>query len=314
MLSRSALLSVIRSVVLILVASAVVWKWGCVLEVPDVEGWGCSTGQDCIAPLQCENKVCRKPCFNGKDCKEGWSCTNGFCIQTVEQDGGVTESICIPRTGGEVCNGVDDNCNGQVDEDGVCEREGKTCENGSQGTQACNGGLQCVSFTLYPDRPRVCLRTCELNNPASCPEKFLCLKASASGQAVCLQTQCKADSDCVYQGDETVGYSCVRIGGSNQLCLPSYTKKGAGTAGSRCSPLEGKWCDALTSCTRRSSQVDGICTVRCVNSSDCPKEIGNGTCVAIENNIKVCWKKCASASDCPADMSCSPTGLCEPKK
>ncbi|TNE49940.1 MAG: hypothetical protein EP343_10445 [Deltaproteobacteria bacterium] len=313
-MSRSAWLSIVRSMLLIGMASLVVWKWGCMLEIPDVEGWACTSGQDCISPLQCENKVCRRPCFNDKDCKDGWTCSNGFCIQSTVQDGGNTDSLCIPRTGGEVCNGIDDNCNNEVDEGGVCEREGKMCELGAQGTQACTGGLKCISFTLYPDRPRVCLRTCEINDPASCPEKFLCLKAGANGESVCMQTACSSDADCVYQGDTNTGYACTRIGGNNQLCLPAYTQKGPSTVGQRCSPQEGVWCDALTSCTRLSTQVDGICTVRCSQSADCPKDGKSLSCAVLENNIQVCRSKCASTNDCPTDMQCSPTGLCEPKK
>lgn len=294
--------------------SLVVGKSGCLLQIPDVEGWGCETQQDCLDPLVCENRVCSRPCFSGKDCKEGRTCSNGYCRTNPNPDGGNPDLQCIPRAGGEICNGLDDNCDQQIDENGVCEKEGKVCEPGSQGTLACTGGLVCTSLSLYPDRPRVCLRPCDENNPSSCPAQFQCLRAGVGNQAVCMQVNCEQDNQCVYKEDQHIRYGCVRVGGSNRLCLPSFTKKGANTVGQRCAPWEDIWCDALSSCVRRSNQSDGVCSVRCSTQADCPKDLSQATCQTIENNIKICWRSCNSPTDCGQDQQCSVNKLCEALK
>ncbi len=311
-MKHSTLRGLLRILVGLGLATVFLWKWGCVLDVPDLQGWSCLSDQDCLSPLVCKDRICRKPCFNDLDCLAGSSCTNKFCQSEQTNDGGDPDLFCVPRPGGEICNGKDDNCNNQIDEGGVCKKEGQICEFGSTGTQSCGPGLKCAALSLYPDRPRLCLRVCSLSDLSSCPDKFLCLRSSANIKAICMQIKCTQDSDCVYKSSQIVGFSCVRIGGSNRLCLPAFSKTGTSKAGERCSPMEDLWCAAHLSCTRQVSQADGICTVRCSSDTDCPKELTGATCQSLDN-IKVCWKKCSSAADCSQGLQCK-NGKCEPNK
>jgi hypothetical protein len=83
----------------------------------------CHDGEICV------QDKCYEPCLDHDDCIDkhgaGWRCQQvdgfavGYCaLQTQtdgDQEGDVpTTPTCVPKS--EICNGVDDNCNGQVDE------------------------------------------------------------------------------------------------------------------------------------------------------------------------------------------------------
>ncbi|MEI8254884.1 MAG: MopE-related protein, partial [Deltaproteobacteria bacterium] len=73
------------------------------------------------------------------------SCGSGACANTVPACVGGAAQTCSPRTGSaEVCNGLDDNCNGAVDEglgtlscgSGACANTVQACLGGA--TQTCS--------------------------------------------------------------------------------------------------------------------------------------------------------------------------------
>ncbi|MEZ4297032.1 MAG: MopE-related protein [Polyangiaceae bacterium] len=94
------------------------------------------TGETCDNPGaddDCNGKVDDLgPCDTGlpEDCAEG----------TLHCDGATT--VCMPKnTGEEVCDGKDNDCDGQVDE--TFPNLNKSC-NGSGGSSLCTGSIQCV--------------------------------------------------------------------------------------------------------------------------------------------------------------------------
>jgi hypothetical protein len=52
-------------------------------------------------------------------CPEGRQCRDGFCVLITTPDSGPPDATvdgCVPDERGELCNGIDDNCNGEIDE------------------------------------------------------------------------------------------------------------------------------------------------------------------------------------------------------
>jgi hypothetical protein len=109
----------------------------CVNLSNDVLNCG-ACGRVCPAGINahpvCERQVCAVVC------EAGW----------IDEDGdGACESTCTPTSEDETCNGVDDNCNGEVDEDFDCAMGRETscrtpCD--SVGRGVCNIACQIPSL------------------------------------------------------------------------------------------------------------------------------------------------------------------------
>ena len=125
----------------------------------------CEDTTDCPAGLACDDEVCVAE--NGEcDCQ--WAPTNlghstacvdpagGLCVgERVCTEDGLTECSATEPTD-EICNGVDDNCNGQVDE----EVAPKPCAaTNTEGT--CSGVAFCVAGTPVCDAPQAQFEVCD---------------------------------------------------------------------------------------------------------------------------------------------------------
>ncbi|MFO0594555.1 MAG: MopE-related protein [Myxococcaceae bacterium] len=124
------------------------------------------------------------------------TCGQGVCARTVQNcvDGG-PGGTCVPGTptGAEQCNGLDDDCNGQVDDGfgtstcgaGACQRtvqncangQFQTCKAGDGGTEICNGVDDDCDSVVDDGLGQttcgrgVCLRTvqnCQAGMPQTC--------------------------------------------------------------------------------------------------------------------------------------------------
>jgi Cys-rich repeat protein len=77
----------------------------------------CAANGDCPAGQVCQGGQCSSPslaCSSDADCGAGQVCVNGLC------DG---------APGAEICNGIDDDQDGQVDEEASCSA-GQVCKDG----------------------------------------------------------------------------------------------------------------------------------------------------------------------------------------
>ena len=95
-----------------------------------------STGAECASTSIPENTACDdgNPCTTGDRCISGkcigtviggsqaiFNCGFGKCVKSITQcANGIFTACFVQAAGEEVCNGIDDDCNGATDENGAC--------------------------------------------------------------------------------------------------------------------------------------------------------------------------------------------------
>ena len=264
-------------------------------------------------PLNCGG--CGKSCA-GKFPHAEAECLQGKCIQGecdtgyVDLDPEVAgcEYECTPSPSGqEVCNGLDDDCDGLVD--GVCG-PGQECLDGSR----CEPGLLCTSDLFETETDGTCTRMCYSSYHA-CPDGFWCnvlaradsmgyceqgggdglLGETCStwadcGSTWCLERQgggrfcsdkCSSNSQCGMEADG-LGLVCSLFGVSFRegrmftgLCVPPKEQGG----------LDGEPCDIDRPCRSgmclEYSPGDPRCRSICCSSSEC--ETGNACRLALSS-------------------------------
>lgn len=219
----------------------------------------------------------------GEICDTGQSgkCATG----TTQCVNGSLECLANEQATAEVCNAIDDNCDGQVDEgDDLCE-PGLVCDRGvcrpgcSGGEFKCETGSQCInnlcveSACVGVDCPSgsVC-RGGECKAPCdgvACPHGQLCR------QGVCMDPCDGVSCDSDYYCEPTVGVCVLKCS-----CRDCDTGFVCNTTSNTCvtSACESVTCDANAHC------VDGTCVDNC-EGAVCPKgEVCQaGACVPDEN-------------------------------
>jgi hypothetical protein len=95
----------------------------------------------------------------GIQCPIGTSCVNGFCmVSDADGDGFGSDVDCddfnasVNPNAVEVCDGVDNDCDGQVDEGCVCPPAGTPCDDGNACTvgEVQDGACNCISGMFLP--------------------------------------------------------------------------------------------------------------------------------------------------------------------
>lgn len=277
---------------------------------------GCAMGQLCVPddpnvcyPSACGcdamtgNWVCTADCAQGSHCVGQMQCgPNAPCPPNAMCG---ADGLCHIACSGspnmpEICNGIDDDCDGAVDEQSdpafpICP-DGTACVMGQCG----GGGLICMSN-------------------ADCPPNQVCQNGVCSGGATCTPEACNGlDDDCDGLIDEvepgTVlcpnGAVCTngQCGGNVQQCGPNSPPCPAGQI---CSPngvcIPGGMCvPAPETCNGKDDDCDNLIdevdpgTVICPNGGMCV----NGQCGGII--------QCGPNAPCPAGQVCTPNGVCSP--
>jgi hypothetical protein len=216
----------------------------------------------------------------------------GFAVQAGDCDD--TCESCF--TGGvEVCDGADNDCDGQTDEpsSGVCP------------------GEYCVAGRCEP-----CTRATEGND---CGPSTACLRREcvANSCRITSLTQCTGPSGqpgtcddlgtCLYCGDgmwsqttEQCDESVARWTGACQACVPTYF--------SHCNVYEGQ-----TTCPSGETCAFTVCARTCDSVLDCPPEPSITCQELVQGGQKACVWACPSPDDsnCPdSQMICDNANFC----
>jgi len=271
----------------------------------------------------------------------GYDCT-GFCqpgvrICTATQVAGSWTGVwgsCQGDVGPgkEVCNGLDDDCDGTIDEDAECPG-GSQCVNGactnpcSSGEFGCPTGQYCKDGWCIPDpcNPKTCPsgQICKAGlciDPCinvTCGKYETCVKGACVDQS-CYnpQNKCAAGKTCVQgvcQADPCYQVSC----NANEYCLDGSCVRSCDTiqcgAGEVCEVVKGsdgkpqaqcvkddcakQTCGSGYVCLGGACVVDPCNTVKCETGQVC--DPATGACVA---------DPCEKVT-CPASFRCE-EGMC----
>ncbi len=187
----------------------------------------------------CDGKIDETFPEAGKPCKTGkpGACANGKFHCT-----GGKLSCAAPRPAPEVCNGKDDDCDGQVDE--TFPEAGKPCKTGKPGDcavgkYACDGGkLSCNPPAAGKEDCNGKDDDCDGLIDENCPcnykgsTKGVCSKGQKDGKGGCLPPptysateKCgdKLDNNCDGYADE--GCPCYYLGKDKGVCATAKTDK-----------------------------------------------------------------------------------------
>ncbi len=253
---------------------------------------------------------------------------------------------CV-STGEEICNNMDDNCDGVVDEG--CVATGQNCADSSQ----CSSG-RCE----MTDAGRRCVESCDPLRPrVGCPSGTYCSQSEGcDGRCVpgdagmgLNGAACERDTDCE-------SLFCANLLGESQCLSPCQGGAGTCFADEICAAPEGacgvcvtegifsepanmgEGCAANEECVTGlclTEATDPYCSATCEDDGDCPSsfhclpdegvcargrrsDVGqvcssNGDCVlgmfcASNGSDQWCTRFCSEEMPCPENNDCTPVG------
>ena len=172
---------------------------------------------------------------------------------------------CTPlfTPGGESCNGVDDDCNGTVDDGATCPKPGDVCHEGSCVGKCGVGEFKCDPGTACDAKSGLCV------DPK-------CVGVSCDAGQACKGGACVApcgDVTCPH-GLECIDGACVDLCASAHCAAGQVCRRGVCFAG--CASCDGVACADGTKCDPSSGDcVDPSCATPCAAGTFCK----SGTCV-----------------------------------
>ncbi len=216
----------------------------------------------------------------------GVSCDTGkpgACkIGVTQCSGGAVSCTAVIAPGKEECNGVDDDCDGAIDDDAICPRPGDMCIHGRCLPPCASGEFKCDPGTVCDNASGRCVDAECVGK--TCPSGEVC----RAGACVppCGGVTCPYGSVCVAD-------KCVAPCGSVKCPTGQVCRGGVCLPG--CTSCSGVACGAGTKCDPATND--------CVDPS-CSKPCGPGT----HCSAGACVDDCAGAK-CPTGQVCT-TGRC----
>jgi MYXO-CTERM domain-containing protein len=218
----------------------------------------------------------------GVECNTGKSgiCAAGIMVCPAGSTAPGCQELVPP--GPEICNGLDDNCDGTVDNGATCPITGDVCVNG-----------QCVAHCGSAENPCNQPLACDTASGACVDPK--CVGVTCSADQVCSGGVCYTTCQGVVcpQGQTCVGDTCLDLCASvtcptgevcaQGICLPS------------CAACGGLTCSAPMSCDSTS----GVCV-----DLSCPTPCASGTICSAGSCVDAC-----QGVVCPVGGTCT-AGQC----
>jgi hypothetical protein len=240
---------------------------------------------------------------------------NGTGGANCDSSCGVGTTVCDPTTcalrcdstitpGPEVaCNGLDDNCDGEIDEDYVsvpCDDGGTIC-NGH--TVCVMGNEVCVGTTIGPEQCNCEDNDCDGNSDetGTCPGGSTCTACQCAfpcdgGEFSCPVGRACVDGFCLV--DNCAGVNCAPDGSGNAtICIPDDPP----ATGHTCEPA----CDHLTQPCPTGTVCYGP-TGQCV-FDDCrtfPERCTEDQVCQVQDNIGTCVSDPCFDVNCPSEQYC----------
>jgi hypothetical protein len=212
----------------------------------------------------------------------------GICALGITQCAGGTVS-CTPinKATVEACNGLDDDCNGKVDDGAKCATAGEQCVNGKC-VPPCGSG----EFKCDPGK------ACDANS-GLCVDPT-CVNKTCPTDQVCRNGACVTPCDgvvCPY-GTRCVGDACVNLCAGVTCKTGEVCREGICFGG--CASCSGISCGGGLKCDGKTSDcVDPSCSTSCAAGTHCKA----GSCVSDCDGAK-----CPDGSSCTAG-ACYPNGV-----
>lgn len=216
----------------------------------------------------------------GQPCKTGQP---GACSEGITACSGGTVT-CEPavKPQPERCNGVDDDCNGKVDDGATCPNPGQVCYQG-----------QCVNNCSGVEFP--CAAGLSCDHTSGLCVKPSCVGVTCAGGKVCRAGQCVAPCQGVVcpHGQTCVGDACVNLCAGVKCASGQVCRDGVCLPG--CGACSGVVCAPPLTCDATSHDcIDPSCPGGCAAGTYCK----SGSCVS----------DCSGAI-CPSGQTCQ-NGQC----